>query len=50
MNPVEIVFKDYLLKFGLIPFVLTVSVVLLIIVITIILVIKEIRRRVYEKY
>ncbi len=44
MNPIEIVFKDYILKFGLVPFILTVGVVLLIIVITTILVIKEIRR------
>ena len=44
MKPIEIVFKDYYLKFVSVPFILTIGVVLLIIVITIILVIKEIRR------
>lgn len=44
MKPVEIVFKDFIIKFGFWPFILTICVVLLIIVITIILAIKEIRR------
>ena len=33
MKPIEIVFKDYYLKFGSVPFILTIGVVLLIIVI-----------------
>ena len=44
MKPVEIVFKDFIIKLGLLPFILTISMVVLVIVITMIMAIKEIRR------
>lgn len=44
MQPIEIVFKEYYLKYELLPFIITIFMVILVIVITIIFVIKEIRR------